>query len=239
MKNKQPKIGVEIIGRIPSLGVTKYVRNGSIVTRVSTSEGRRSNSLKQFVQRQRMRHSIALWKALSPCSPMFTEGKTNYLGFLSLANKLPVVYMPKNKWEVEGSLLMPGIPVSEGILRPLQQTLGKVDGIPALITNEKADDSLPYSAFLLYTAEQGAGRMNCPEVHFKVRVVQPNEFTLVDGCLALVDSDFADEMKGWALVRVQEKNCSPQGIVTRCKVYERYTTEEALEEAAKSYGGLK
>lgn len=239
MKIKQPKMGVEIIGRIPSLGVTKYIRNGSVVTRVSTSEGRRSNSLKQFVQRQRMRHSIALWKGLSPCNPMFTEGKTNYLGFLSLANKLPVVYLPKNKWEVEGSLLMPGIPVSDGILRPLQQTLGEVDGTPALITDEKADNSLPYSAFLLYTAEQGTGHMNCPEVKFKVRVVQPDEFALVDGCLALVDSDFADEMKGWALVRVQGKNCSPQGIVTRCKVYEQYTTEEALEEAAKSYGGLK
>ena len=46
MKIKQPKIGVEIIGRIPSLGVTKYVRNGSVVTRVSTSDGRRSNNLK-------------------------------------------------------------------------------------------------------------------------------------------------------------------------------------------------
>ena len=239
MKKKQPKIGVEIIGRIPSLGVTKYVRNGSVVTRVSTSEGRRSNSLKQFVQRQRMRHSVALWKGLSLCNPMFTEGKTNYLGFLSLANKLPVVYLPKNKWEVEGSLLMPGIPVSGGILRPMQQTLGEVDGTPALITDEKASNSLPYSAFLLYTAEQGTGRMDCPEVKFKVRVVQPDEFTLVDGCLALVDSDFADEMKGWALVRVQGKNCSPQGIVTRSKLYEQYTTEEALQVAAKSYGGLK
>ena len=238
MKIKQPKIGVEIIGRIPSLGVTKYVRNGSIVTRVSTSEGRRSNSLKQFVQRQRMRHSIALWKALSPCSPMFTEGKTNYLGFLSLANKLPVVYMPKNKWEVEGSLLMPGIPVSEGILRPLQQTLGEVDGIPALLTDEKAGDSLPYSAFLLYIAEQGTGRMNCPEVHFKVRAVNPDEFTLVDGCLALVDSGFADEMKGWALVRRDGDRCSSQGIVTRCTYYERFTTEEAMQKAAESYGGL-
>ena len=51
MKNKQPKMGAEIIGRIPSLGVTRFIRNGSIVTRVSTSDGRRSNSLKQFVQR--------------------------------------------------------------------------------------------------------------------------------------------------------------------------------------------
>ena len=239
MKIKQPKIGVEIIGRIPSLGVTKYIRNGSVVTRVSTSDGRRSNNLKQFVQRQRMRHSVALWKGLSLCNPMFTEGKTNYLGFLSLANKLPVVYMPKNKWGVKGSLLLPGIPVSGGILRSMQQTLGEVDGTPALITDEKASSSLPYSAFLLYTAEQGTGHMSCPEVHFKVRAVQPDEFAIVDGCLALVDSDFANEMKGWALVRVQGKNCSPQGIVTRCKDYEQYTTEEALQEAAKSYGGLK
>jgi hypothetical protein len=239
MKIKQPKIGVEIIGRIPSLGVTKYIRKGSVVTRVSTSNSGRSNSLKQFVQRQRMRHGIALWKRLSPCSPMFTEGKTHYLGFLSLANKLPVVYMPKIKYDVEGSLLMPGIPVSGGTLRTMQQTLGEVDGIPALITDEKASNSLPYSAFLLYTAEQGTGRDDCPEVKFKVRAVQPDEFTFVDGCLALVDSDFANEAKGWALVRLQGKNCSSQGIVTRCKVYEQYTTEEALEEAAKSYGGLK
>lgn len=239
MKIKQPKMGVEIIGRIPSLGVTKYIRNGSVVTRVSTSDGRRSNSLKQFVQRQRMRHSIALWKGLSPCNPMFTEGKTNYLGFLSLANKLPVVYLPKNKCEVEGSLLMPGIPVSGGTLRTMQQTLGEVDGTPALITDEEASNTLPYSAFLLYTAEQGTGRDDCPEVKFKVRAVQPDEFTFVDGCLALVDSDFANEAKGWALVRLQGKNCSSQGIVTRCKVYEQYTTEEALQTAAKSYGGLK
>ena len=239
MKIKQPKMGVEIIGRIPSLGVTKYIRKGSVVTRVSTSNSGRSNSLKQFVQRQRMRHGIALWKRLSPCSPMFTEGKTHYLGFLSLANKLPVVYMPKIKYDVEGSLLMPGIPVSGGTLRTMQQTLGEVDGTPALITDEKARNSLPHSAFLLYTAEQGTGRMDCPEVNFNVRVIQPDEFTLVDGCLALVGSGFADETKGWALVRVQGKNCSSQGIVTRCKVYEQYTTEEALEEAAKSYGGLK
>ena len=239
MKIKQPKMGVEIIGRIPSLGVTKYIRKGSVVTRVSTSNSGRSNSLKQFVQRQRMRHGIALWKRLSPCSPMFTEGKTHYLGFLSVANKLPVVYMPKIKYDVEGSLLMPGIPVSGGTLRTMQQTLGEVDGIPALITDEEASNSLTYSAFLLYTAEQGTGRDDCPEVKFKVRAVQPDEFTFVDGCLALVDSDFANEAKGWALVRLQGKNCSSQGIVTRCKVYEQYTTEEALEEAAKSYGGLK
>jgi hypothetical protein len=34
-------------------------------------------------------------------------------------------------------------------------------------------------------------------------------------------------------------NCSTQSIVTRCKYYMQFTTEEALENAAKSYGGLK
>ena len=120
MKIKQPSIGVEIIGKIPSLGLTKYIRNGTVVTRVSTSEGRRRNSRGQFVQRQRMRHSIALWKELMLWSPMFTEGKTAYHRFLSLANRLPVVYLPKEKASTVSSLLMPGIPVSEGILHPLQ-----------------------------------------------------------------------------------------------------------------------
>ena len=239
MKIKHPSIGVEIIGKIPSLGVTKYIRNGTVVTRVSTSEGRRSNTRGQFIQRQRMRHSIALWKELSLWSPMFTEGKTTYHSFLSLANQLPVVFLPKNKDSVEGSLLMPGIPVSEGNLMPIQQRLGEVNGTPALITDRKADEVRPFEIFLLYTAEQQFQREDCPKVRFMMREVKRDEFTLVDGCLALVDNDFANEMKGWALVRVMGKNCSTQSIVTCCKYYEQFTTEEALANASKSYGGLK
>ena len=72
-----------------------------------------------------------------------------------------------------------------------------------------------------------------------MREVKRDEFAVVDGCLALVNSEFADNMKGWALVRVMGKNCSTQSIVTQCKYYEQFTTEDALEEAAKSYGGLK
>ena len=232
-------MGVEIIGKIPSLGVTKYIRNGSVVTRASKSEGRRSNTRSQFIQRQRMRHSIALWKGLSLWSPMFTEGKTAYHRFLSLANQLPVVFLPRNKASVESSLLMPGIPVSEGNLLPVQLQLGEVDGTPALITDRKANEVRPFEVFLLYTAEQQFHREDCPKVVFKMREVKKDEFTLVNGCLALVNSDFANEMQGWALVRVMGKNCSSQSIVTRCKYYEQFTTEEALEKAAQSYGGLK
>lgn len=239
MKIKQPSIGVEIIGKIPSLGVTKYIRNGVVVTRVSNSEGRRSNTRNQFIQRQRMRHSIALWKELSLWSPMFSGSKTAYHRFLSLSNKLPVVYLPKEKASTVTSLLMPGIPVSEGILHPLQQRMGDVDGTPALITDRKAGDMHPYEVFLLYTAEQQFHREDCPKVKFRMREVKLDEFTIVDGCLALLDKDFDNEMKGWALVRVIGRNCSTQSIVTRCRYYEQYTGEDAMEVAAKSYGGLK
>ena len=100
-------------------------------------------------------------------------------------------------------------------------------------------DVRPFEVFLLYTAEQQFKREDCPKVSFTMREVKRGEFVLVDGCLALTDNDFANEMKGWALVRVIGKNCSTQSIVTRCKYYEQFTTEEALENAAKSYGGLK
>jgi hypothetical protein len=45
-------------------------------------------------------------------------------------------------------------------------------------------------------------------------------------------------MKGWALVKVMDDRCSRQTIVTRCTLYQQYTTEDALEAAADSYGGL-
>jgi hypothetical protein len=75
-------------------------------------------------------------------------------------------------------------------------------------------------------------------VSFKVREVSMDEFAEVDGCLALVDNDFSNEMKGWALVRMNGDRCSSQRIVTRCTYYEQFTTEEALQKAAESYGGL-
>ena len=64
------------------------------------------------------------------------------------------------------------------------------------------------------------------------------DMAVVDGRLALVGEEFADDMKGWALVKVVDDRCSPQTIVTRCTLYQQYTTKEALERAADSYGGL-
>ena len=234
-KKKNPK-GLLFTGRMPQSGVTVYYRNGVLVTRSATSKEKRSNTNQQFVQRQRMRHSIALWKALNPCQPMFTNGATNYNGFITLANRLPVVFVPK-LWEDCAALLMPDIPVSEGTLLPIKQQLGIVDGTPALITNLKASEWEEPERWLLYTVEQFEGKTT-PMVSFKVREVSMDEFAELDGCLALVDNDFSNEMKGWALVRVNGDRCSSQRIVTRCTYYEQFTTEEALQKAAESYGGL-
>ena len=190
--------------------------------------------------------------SVSVCAMVLPCGKSYHIGhpcslkerllitaFFRWPTQLPVVFLPKNKNSVEGSLLIPGIPVSEGNLLPVQQQLGEVDGTPALVTDRKADDVRPYEVFLLYTAEQQFHHEDSPKVVFKMREVKRDEFTLVDGCLALLNNDFGNEMKGWALVRVMGKNCSTQSIVTRCKYYEQFTTEEALQAAAKSYGGLK
>ena len=64
------------------------------------------------------------------------------------------------------------------------------------------------------------------------------DMSVVDNHLAFVDEEFADEMKGWALVKVIDDHCSRQSIVTRCTLYQQYTTKEALKAAADSYGGL-
>lgn len=68
--------------------------------------------------------------------------------------------------------------------------------------------------------------------------VRRNEMTETADGLALIGNEFTDEMKGWTLVHVRKERCSTQTAVTRCTYYKRFTTEEALQEAAASYGGL-
>jgi len=89
----------------------------------------------------------------------------------------------------------------------------------------------------LYTAVQ-TGSDRDALVRFSKREVPWEEVTLVDGHYVLEGEEFADDMKGWALVLVKGERCSPQTIVTRCTLYKQYTTEDALETAADSYGGL-
>ena len=50
--------------------------------------------------------------------------------------------------------------------------------------------------------------------------------------------EHANTMLGFGLVHLTDGCAAPQCIVTRCTLYEQYTTEEALQTAAKSYKGL-
>jgi len=237
MDKKSTSKGLMLLGSLRKAGVTTYMKQGKMITRVSNSNERRSNTLPQFIQRQKMRHTIALWKTLKYCETMFTERQTAYLNFASLANRLPVVFVPNNGLMGGASFLMPGIPVSDGKLPAIHEQLGEVDGTAALMTDLKGEAWVPQTKLLLYTAEQHIDG-DMPRVRFSMRKVAWEEMTFVDGHYVLKDEIFADDMKGWALVLVKGERCSPQTIVTRCTLYQQYTTEEALEKAADSYGGL-
>ena len=239
MKKKDSTgLGMTIPKRMRMAGMTFYLRNGQLVGRASSTHEKRSNTLPQFIQRQKMRHTTALWKMLRFCDVMFTERRTAYQNFASLANQLPVVYVPDDGFMNQSSLLMPGIPMSDGILPMVKQELGEVDGAPALLTDLKVEERSEHAKLRLYTAVQTIEHDFFPRVRFDMREVSWWDMSVVDGHLALVSEEFADEMKGWALVKVVDDRCSPQTIVTRCTLYQQYTTEDALERAADSYGGL-
>lgn len=236
MKKKGSALGLIVPGKVRIGGVTFYKRQGQVIGRVSNSTERRSNTLPQFKQRQKMRHTIALWKMLRFCETMFTERGNAYQNFASLANRLPAVYVERIQMD-QVSFLMPGIPVSDGALPALPQELGEVNGVPALMTGLKYGERTLREKLWLYTAEQNIEN-SLPRVRFSKRDVSRSEMTVVEGQFALVSEEFADDMKGWAVVRVVKNRCSPQTIVTRCTLYQQYTTEEALQAAAKSYGGI-
>jgi hypothetical protein len=107
----------------------------------------------------------------------------------------------------------------------------------ALLTDLGKDECSYREELWLYTAVQ-TGEDAIPRVRFSMRKISWRDMTLVDGRYVLKGEEFADEMKGWALVKVIGDHCSSQTIVTRCTLYQQYTTEEALQAAAKSYGGL-
>lgn len=224
------------IGSLRKDGITTYMKQGQLILRSANSIQRRSNTLPQFIQRQKMRHSVALWKALKYCGPMFTAGPTAYNNFLSLANRLPVLYVEKVLME-QTSFLIPGIPVSDGSLPEVRQELGEVDGMPALITGLEGKDYDCRARLWLFTAVQ-TGSDRDIRVQFSKRELAWENLALSDGHYVLKGDEFSDDMKGWALVLVKGERCSPQTIVTRCTFYKKYMTEDALEKAADSYGGL-
>jgi hypothetical protein len=142
--------------------------------------------------------------------------------------------------------------VSDGPLAPIGYQLGEVDGQPALFT-DLTKSRASKMTLLLYVLKQNVRtRQNGTDLFqlsIKVEPLTTDDFvnvpsTLtspykdVHGTLALVGDRYADPMMGFGLVHIKERLASHQRVVTRCTYYERYTTEEALLAAAKSYGGL-
>lgn len=238
MVKRQSK-GLSLIGRLPQSGITVYEKQGKTIVRTAHNSSRpRRCTLKQFVQRQRMRHSVALWHGLSLVDTMFTEHQSAYSGFVALANRLPAVFVDKNDAQAYASFLMPDIPVSEGKLLSVRQHLNTVEGLPALVADLQKKDLSRGMKLRLYTAEQRI-EYGTPKVYFHVREVKNDELVETAGGLALVGEEFADDNRGWALVLTDDKRCSSQGIVTRCTLYKQYATQEALLAAAKSHSNRK
>ncbi len=236
--------GLMVNGRVKVAGVTFYTRNGKTIVRSAHSNQPKRRTRAQFDVRQRMRHTVDLWKLLKWADPVFTNGKNPYGGFATLAKQLPVVYMPSRGAMAEATFVMPGMPVCAGPLPTINQRLADVDGRPALVTDLVANDLKACPRLRLFTLTQ-AIEIGRPTMRPTVRDVALEELCEVDGHYALVGDEFADTMKGWALVRFDADKsadgtvrCSTQTVVTRCTYYKAYTTEEAFEKAVETFGGL-
>lgn len=207
----------------------------------------------QLALRERIAHNNILWRILKDTRHTHFEGGVDaYRRFMSVNRLSPTVYLTKGQVSNNTSLLLPNMAVSSGPLTPISYQFGEVDGQPALLTDLTPKD-IRKGEYLLYVVQQEVihwqGGEDLPQVQISVETVTPDMFTVVpstlltlrqstNGCLALVDDRFADPMLGFGLVHVINGHVSTQHVITRCTYYERFTTEEALQAAAKSYKGL-
>ena len=239
---KQKTTGLLMNGSVRRAGVTFYTRGGKTILRTAHSLQPERRTRGQFDVRMRTKHSAELWTMLKMAGEVHFYGEgTAYSRFRSLAFQLAPVYSTKNQ---RPSLLMPGIPVSEGSLTSIKQKLSTVDGKPALVTNLKKAELEKGESLTLFVAQQTLeGNEQEPRCHFATREVKIKDMVATKDGMALVGDEFGDEMKGWALVRMvrskMNPQCSTQRIVTRCNLYERYTSDAAFEASIESYGGVK
>ena len=103
--------------------------------------------------------------------------------------------------------------------------------MPALLTNLPEMEARQ-GRLVLYVLEQLMD-YETPRLHVTAEGIRPEEVRFIDGNLVLVGDRYANTMLGFGLVHLTN-GCA----VTRCPLYEQYTTEEALQTAAKSYKGL-
>lgn len=247
MANQKP-MGLLINGSLKKSGVTFYLRNGQMVARSARSLQPKRRTRAQFIARQQLAHGCRLWTQLKWAGePLFIRTPTAYARFRTLMRRTPPVFVPCRGRDSGAILLLPGMPVSDGVLPPVEQCLGQVVGIPALLTSLTPDALQQGDLLRLYTLRQTL-ESQCPMVRIKAADIPLADFQIINGHLTLTDNSFADDMAGWALVHLRPNptignaqptyRCSSQTVVTRCTYYQRFTTEEALLQAASTYGGL-
>ena len=269
-------------GRIAGRGITLYRRRGKVYARISTREVPDRQSMNQFKTREKMRHSIALWKSFySPYKPLMTtsDGTIAYNAFLRANSALPTVYLTKQQARQGAALLMPGMVVSEGRLPAVEYdfaalesgervvltdlltgidegetrelNIGCNDDLRQLLCSRSRNPQLmPGDKVRFYRFEQRI-QDNCPTVKITCcELALDNDprqnpalrnwrFYSHEGRLAIGGAD--DENRGWAVVIYGEKeqSASTQQVITTCRLYEQYTTDEALAQAAESYGNVE
>ena len=245
-------------GKLTRDGITFYQKKGKTIMRSATTEQPFRRTRGQFISRQRVASNMGLWKRLKePCKPILNGGASSYARFCTLMRKMPVTFLTKEERSKHASVMIPGMPVSDGMLPNIEYRLGEADGRPALLTSLKINDSRTDAVGALYGRSGGLrsgetlwlyrleqrtvriGDTDIPWLSVRVEAMVPGkhadggpfegiEMRKVDGCLALVGEVFADDTMGWALVRVKGLEVSSQAVETRNTLYEQYTTEEAL-----------
>ena len=269
-------------GRIPSAGVTFYRRGGKTYARVSSRTAPNKQSVKQFKNREKMRHSIALWKSFyTPYEPlMVTTGTTTaYNAFLRANSALPTVYLTKQQARQGAALLVPGMVVSEGRLPKVEYdfavlaggervvltnlltgideagtqelAIGCNDDLHQLLcTNHRNPQLMPGDSVRFYRFEQmlhndcPTVKMTCCEMTLdsdprQIPGLRGWRFLSHEGRLAIGGAD--NESTGWAVVLFGEKeqSASTQQVLTTSQLYRLYITDEALADAAESYGNVE
>ncbi|MBR3488223.1 MAG: hypothetical protein IKH33_02790 [Bacteroidales bacterium] len=269
-------------GRIRGLGVTFYQRGGRTYARVSTRSTSNKQSLGQFKVRERMRHSIALWKSFyTPYEPLMdtSGGLTAYNAFLRANSALPTAYLTKQQARQGAALLMPGMVVSEGRLPAVEYdfavlesgervvltdlltgidegetrelTIRCNDDLRQLLCSRSRNPQLMHGDKVRFYRFEQRLKDDCPTVKMSCcEMALDNDprqnpalrnwrFYSHEGRLAIGGAD--DENRGWAVVIYGEKeqSASTQQVITTCRLYEQYTTDEALAQAAESYGNVE
>ena len=245
-------------------GMTIYQRGGKTFIRPTHIEQPHRLSRKQLALREQIAHNNILWRKLKATHHTYFEGGVDaYRRFMSVNRLSPTVYLTKQQLANNMSLLLPNMTVSSGPITPIRCQLDEADGQPALLTDLTPED-MRMGNYLFYVLKQEVIHWQDGEEHAHVNIsvvpvmygqdidipnlgtfsIVTTPSSLQKSCqrsydsLALVGDIFADPMLGFALVRIQDGHVSSQHVVTRCTYYERYTTEEALQAAAKSYKGL-